>query len=197
MSSINKVLILNGGGVFAGKGGSLNTALCDKAREVLGDLGIECVSTKIQEGYTLDEEVLKILWADAIIWQFPGWWMGEPWFVKKYIDEVFCAGGKQFLSSDGRHRVDPAHNYGTGGVLVDKHYMISTTWNAPIEAFNEKNEFFEGQGIDGVMLHFHKLNQFLGMEPLESFVLNDVVKDPHFDVYMDKWQEHLRKLFAK
>lgn len=196
MSEIGKVLILNGGGLFNGKGGTLSAAMCDKAREVLVDLGIECVYTRIQDGYNLDEEVLKILWADAVIWQFPGWWMGEPWFVKKYIDEVFCAGGQNFLLSDGRHRTDPAHNYGTGGVLKDKYYLISTTWNAPLEAFTDKNEFFEGQGKDGVLLHFHKLNQFIGMKPLASFMLNDVIKDPHFDEYMARWEQHLRQVFG-
>ncbi|MDV3444045.1 NAD(P)H-dependent oxidoreductase, partial [Pseudomonas otitidis] len=35
------------------------------------------------------EELQKFLWADVIVWQMPGWWMGAPWTVKRYIDEVF------------------------------------------------------------------------------------------------------------
>ncbi len=193
---MKKILVLNGGGLFAGTGGKLNDALTAKALEVLTGLGLETKTTKIQDGYDVEKEVEKILWADALIWQFPAWWMGEPWFVKQYIDEVFCAGGKQFLTSDGRHRTDPAHNYGTGGLLLEKHYMISTTWNAPFEAFTEDGEFFESFGIDGVMLHFHKLNQFIGMKPLPTFVLNDVVKNPEFDSFMESWEEHLKGVFA-
>ena len=34
----------------------------------------------------------KFLWADVVIYQMPGWWMGAPWTVKKYLDEVFTAG---------------------------------------------------------------------------------------------------------
>ncbi|SUG45737.1 oxidoreductase [Salmonella enterica subsp. arizonae] len=40
--------------------------------------------------------------------------------------------------------------------------MLSLTWNAPMEAFTEKDQFFHGVGVDGVYLPFHKANQFLG-----------------------------------
>lgn len=196
MSDINKVLIINGGSEYGNAKGGLNDAMCAKAHQVLQSMNIECVSTKVCEGYDLNEEVLKILWCDAIIWQFPGWWMGEPWYVKKYVDEVFIAGGSKFLSSDGRHRTDPKHNYGTGGLLKDKHFLISTTWNAPLDAFTEPQEFFEGQGSRGVLLHFFKLNEFVGMKALPDFICNDVVKDPHFDEYMERWSAHLKKVFA-
>lgn len=196
MSEINKVLIVSGGSEFGHSKGQLNDALCKKALKVLQELGKECVFTNASEPYDVKEEVLKFLWADAVIWQFPGWWMGEPWYVKKYVDLVFSAGGAQFLESDGRHRRDPKHNYGTGGKLTSKYYLISTTWNAPLEAFTEKGEFFEEQGPDGVLLHFHKLNQFVGMKPLPSFICNDVMKDPHFEEYMQSWEEHLKKVFA-
>lgn len=39
--------------------------------------------------------------------------------------------------------------------------MLSLTWNAPMEAFTEKDQFFHGVGVDGVYLPFHKANQFL------------------------------------
>ncbi len=41
--------------------------------------------------------------------------------------------------------------------------MLSLTWNAPMEAFTDKDQFFHGVGVDGVYLPFHKANQFLGM----------------------------------
>ena len=67
---------------------------------------------------------------DAVVWQMPAWWMGEPWIVKKYIDEVFTAGHGKLYTSDGRHRVDPTKNYGKGGLLNGKKFMLSLTWNA-------------------------------------------------------------------
>ncbi len=136
------------------------------------------------------------MWADVIIWQMPGWWMGEPWLVKKYIDEVFTAGYGKLNASDGRHRTSPTTGYGTGGLLHGKKYMLSLTWNAPIEAFTEPNEFFEGKGVDAVYFHFHKINQFIAMQPLPTFICNDVMKNPTVPQYIADYQVHLTKLFG-
>lgn len=38
--------------------------------------------------------------------------------------------------------------------------MLSVTWNAPVEAFNEFGNFFDGRGVDGVYFAFHKSQQF-------------------------------------
>lgn len=37
----------------------------------------------------------------------PGWWMGELWIVKKYIDDVFTAGHGVFYKNDGRSHNEP------------------------------------------------------------------------------------------
>ncbi|HEZ4406531.1 TPA: NAD(P)H-dependent oxidoreductase, partial [Neisseria meningitidis] len=34
-------------------------------------------------GYDVEAEIEKFVWMDAVIWQMPGWWMHEPWTVKK------------------------------------------------------------------------------------------------------------------
>ena len=51
-------------------------------------------------------------------------------------------------------------NNGSGGLIQGKKYMLSLTWNAPMEAFTEEDQFFHGVGVDGVYLPFHKANQF-------------------------------------
>ena len=56
--------------------------------------------------------------------------------------------------------------------------MISTTWNAPITEFKDKNEFFEGRGYDGATFAMHKAMEFCGMKALPSFICNDVIKNP-------------------
>lgn len=71
------------------------------------------------------------------------WWMGEPWIVKKYIDEVFLAGVGVLFANDGRSRADESLKYGSGGLARDKRVMLSVTWNAPKEAFIESRGFFE------------------------------------------------------
>lgn len=190
-----KVLILDGGKVFGSSGGKLSTLLCDIAEQELKAKGHEVLRTKIDDGYDIETETKKVLSADAIIWQYPGWWMNEPWIVKKYLDEVFMAAAGGLLKSDGRHASDPEHGYGTGGLAVEKKYMISTTWNAPLTAFNDKNEFFEGRGIDGVTFAMHKAMAFCGMKALPSFICNDVVKNPKVDEYVNAYRAHIKANF--
>lgn len=43
----------------------------------------------------------------------------------------------QHLVDDGCTRDDPSKQYGTGGKMQGKQYMLSLTWNAPQEAFGD------------------------------------------------------------
>ncbi|MDN5713315.1 MAG: NAD(P)H-dependent oxidoreductase, partial [Acinetobacter sp.] len=141
-------------------------------------------------------EVEKFLWADTVIYQMPGWWMGAPWTVKKYIDDVFTEGHGSLYANDGRSRSDASKKYGSGGLIHDKNYMLSLTWNAPMDAFNDAEQFFHGVGVDGVYLPFHKANQFLGMQTLPTFIVNDVIKAPEVEAYMAQYRDHLTQVFA-
>ena len=86
------ILLLDGGKAFGHSHGELNHTLHKKAKEVLTALGHNVQETVIDAGYDIEAEIEKFLWMDAVIWQMPGWWMHEPWTVKKYIDEVLTAG---------------------------------------------------------------------------------------------------------
>ncbi|EOC9629856.1 NAD(P)H-dependent oxidoreductase [Enterobacter ludwigii] len=141
-------------------------------------------------------EISKILNSDILIYQMPGWWMGEPWTVKKWIDEVFTEGHGSLYESDGRTRSDGSKKYGSGGLLQNKKYMLSLTWNAPLEAFNDPEQFFEGVGVDGLYLHLHKANQFLGMRSLPTFITNDVVKSPDMENEIRRFSDHLIATFS-
>ncbi|STV86516.1 Modulator of drug activity B [Klebsiella michiganensis] len=74
--------------------------------------------------------------------------------------------------------------------------MLSLTWNAPMEAFTEKDQFFHGVGVDGVYLPFHKANQFLGMSALPTFIANDVIKMPDVPRYTAEYRKHLAEIFG-
>jgi len=119
--------------------GKLNRAMFDVAKETLEEAGYEVKLTEIEKGYDVNEEVEKHLWADLIITQSPVFWFGTPWIYKKYVDEVFTTGLVQqnMLIDDGRTRKDPNKQYGTGGKMQGKKYMLSLTWNAPEQAFND------------------------------------------------------------
>ncbi|MFX3627424.1 NAD(P)H-dependent oxidoreductase [Campylobacter sp. LH-2024] len=191
------ILLLNGAKEFGNSKGKLNLILHNYAAKILSDLGFEILQTHIDQGYNAQEELEKFLKSDAIIYQMPAWWMGEPWIVKKYIDEVFTAGYGKLYANDGRSHENPAKNYGKGGLAKDKKYMFSLTWNAPIEAFDDKNEFFEGKGVDMVYWHLHKAHEFLGMKALETFICNDVIKNPQVEKYLSDYEVHLKRVFNK
>lgn len=190
------ILLLNGGKAFGNSGGRLSQTLHDVAKQTLENLGFKVLETHIDEGYEEQVEVQKWLDSDAIIYQMPGWWMGEPWIVKKYIDEVGIAGAGKFFTSDGRHSATPKQGYGTGGLLKDKKYMFSLTWNAPLEAFTEPNGFFEGVGVEGVYLHLHKAHEFMGMSALPTFICNDVMKNPQIERYIKDYEAHLKRVLG-
>ncbi|WP_311063227.1 NAD(P)H-dependent oxidoreductase [Halomonas sp. DWK9] len=191
-----KILLINGGKAFAHSGGELNNTLHAVAVDTLKELGHEVRETVIEQGYEVATEVQKYLWADSIVYQMPGWWMGTPWTVKRYIDEVFTEGHGALYASDGRSRQDPTKQYGSGGLLQGRHYMLSLTWNAPLEAFNEPDNFFEGRGVDGVYFPFHKSQEFIGLAAQPTFIANDVMKVPNVERDKAAYRTHLRRVFG-
>ena len=192
---MKKVLILNGGKTFAHSKGALNKTMTTIAEQHLLEMQHSVQITSINEGYDIESEIEKWLWTDVIIQQTPAWWMGVPWIVKKYIDEIFTMGHGRLYQSDGRSRSNLESKYGSGGLLQGKKYMLSVTWNAPEEAFTDPNQFFEGVGVDGVYLAMHKAHQFLGMEPLKTFMCNDVIKNLNIDNDIQRYKEHLDCMF--
>ena len=193
---MKNILLINGAKTFAHSNGQLNDTLTGLAQEVLSGLGHQVQVTRADSEYDAKAEVEKFLWADTVIYQMPGWWMGAPWTVKKYIDDVFTEGHGSLYANDGRSRSDASKKYGSGGLIHDKNYMLSLTWNAPMDAFNDAEQFFHGVGVDGVYLPFHKANQFLGMQTLPTFIVNDVIKAPEVEAYMAQYRDHLTQVFA-
>ena len=193
---MSHILIINGAKQFAHSNGELNDTLTELAHEVLIEQGHLVQITRTDADYDIAEEIQKYVWADVIIYQMPGWWMGSPWTVKKYIDDIFTEGHGVLYASDGRSRSDASKKYGSGGLIHDKKYMLSLTWNAPMDAFTDPDQFFHGVGVDGVYLPFHKANQFLGMQSLATFIVNDVIKAPDVESYKSEYRQHLLALFA-
>ncbi|MFZ5958473.1 NAD(P)H-dependent oxidoreductase [Pseudomonas knackmussii] len=194
---MKKILLLNGGKQFAHSNGQYNATLHEAAIAHLDRLGYDVRETFIDGGYDIEEEVQKILWADVVIYQMPGWWMGAPWTVKQYLDDVFTAGHGSLYANDGRTRSDASQKYGSGGLLQGKQYMISATWNAPQQAFDDPTDFFEGKGVDAVYFPFHKANQFLGMSPLPTFLCVDVMKQPNIENDVQRYLRHLDEVFGQ
>jgi modulator of drug activity B len=194
---MKNIFIINAHEYYPFSEGKLNATLVEKAKNILQNKGYEVRLTTIQDDYDIEAEIEKHQWADAIILQTPVYWMGVPWSFKKYMDLVYTAGmAGQLCAGDGRTRQDQSKQYGTGGSLTGKKYMLSLTFNAPKDAFNDTNQwFFEGKSIDDLFLPMHLNFKFFGMKPLDSFACYDVMKNPDIESYFQSFESHINRLF--
>lgn len=192
---MKKVLIINAHQFYDGfSAGSLNNALVDVIGAEMQGYGYAVQHTSIEKGYSVQDEVDKHLWADIIILQSPVYWFGSPWIYKKYVDEVFTAGlvAQVFLADDGRSRFDVRAQYGSGGFLQGKKYMVSLTWNAPEEAFGDKEQLlFSGKTVDDVLAYNTANYRFCGIDILPSFSCFDVIKAPQIENDFKRLRSHL------
>lgn len=82
---MSNILIINGAKKFAHSNGQLNDTLTEVADGTLRDLGHDVRIVRADSDYDVKAEVQNFLWADVVIWQMPGWWMGAPWTVKNTL----------------------------------------------------------------------------------------------------------------
>ncbi len=195
---MTKIFIINGGQKFGHSGGRFNETISNetlKFFEKNSDFKVK--TTNINDDYIPAAEVEKFVWADVIIYHTPIWWFQLPHGFKKYIDVVFTAGhANGIYKSDGRSTENPTINYGTGGMLLGKKYMLTTSWNAPKEAFTLRGEFFKEHSVDdGPLFGFHRMNAFVGMEPLQSIHFHDIEKNANVENDLKMYQNHLKTLF--
>lgn len=193
-----KIFIINGGQVFGHSGGRFNKTIFDKTISFFeGHPGFEVRHTDINDAYEPSKEVENYVWADIIIYHTPIWWFQVPHGLKKYIDEVFTAGHQTGIyRSDGRNSANPAINYGTGGMLHGKKYMVTSSWNAPATAFTLPGEFFNETSVDdGALFGFHRMNAFIGLTPLESIHFHDVEKNANIPEDLKRYEAHLIETF--
>ncbi len=187
--------IVNGHQYWEMSPGKLNRALAEFAGKQLEGKSYTVRTRYIDDGYDIDDEIETMLWANVVIFQIPVYWMLMPWGMKKYIDEVYMNGRGKIFDGDGRTRTDPARKYGSGGRMMGRKYMLSTTWNAPAEAFGDETQLFEGKSVDDVFFAFHKAQQFVGFEPLPSFSCHDVLKNPDIEADFQRYAKHLDAVF--
>ena len=177
---MKNIFIINGSHPFAHSGGKFNETLFNNTISYFDTLEeFEVKSTQVGDNYDVKQEVEKFKWADIVIYHTPIWWFQIPFGFKKYIDEVFTEGHQNGIyASDGRSRLNPDINYGTGGLMHGKKYILTTSWNAPKTAFTLENEFFNQKSVDeGVMFGFHRMNAFTGMELLATHHFHDMEKN--------------------
>ena len=160
--------------------------------------GLNVKHSVIESAYDIIDELEKLAWADYILFQYPVYWMGVPWITKKYIDEVFSAGVNTVTYvSDGRSRDDASKRYGSGGLMQGKKYILSLTYTCPASEFDNKDSLFDGLSLDEANVATHKLFQFCGAEPLETYAIHDIFKgDLDMDSELTRFKATLQRHFV-
>lgn len=194
---MKNIFIINGGQTFAHSGGSFNKTITNWTKEVLEKEKFEIRISNVNDDFDAFEEAENFKWADLVVYHFPIWWFQVPNRLKFYIDEVFTAGHNNGIyKNDGRSRVNPAINYGTGGLMHGKQYFVTTSWNAPQTAFTIEGEFFNQHSVDeGVLFGFHRMNAFTGMKLLGTFHFHDMEKSAsqeRIDLYETEYKSYLK-----
>lgn len=80
--------------------------------------------------------------------------------------------------------------------MQGKQYMLSLTWNAPKDAFDDNDQvLFSGKSVDDVFAHNTANYTFCGVESLPSFSFFDVMKSPEIDENLMRLKERLAHNF--
>lgn len=106
----------------------------------------------------------KLLWAQAVLFQFPLWWFSMPAIMKGWVDRVFAAG---FAYGVGVHDGERwGDRYGEG-TLAGRRAMLSVTMGGRAPHYSER-------GVNGALddllfpIH-HGVLFYPGMEVLPPF----------------------------
>lgn len=187
------IFIINAHQPYPFSPGKLNGTMVDSAINQLQAKGHSIRTVSMNEAWDVQEQLDHHQWADTVILQSPVNWMGVPWSFKKYMDEVYTAGmGGALCNGDGRSADAPKANYGAGGTLTNTKYMLSLTFNAPRESFDDDQEFlFQGKSVDDLFFPMHMNFRFFGMQPLPTFACFDVMKNAQIDQDLTRFAAHL------
>lgn len=198
MAETKKVLLINTHLTYPNfTEGTLNNSFFKVAKEFFESKSYEVLETIVEDGYQVAEEEKKHLEADIVILQMPVNWFGAPWIYKKYADEVFNIGlfNKSFLTGDGRTPENPTAQYGTGGLMQGKKFLICATWNAPAEAFNNPDQvLFQGKDLSDIFLPITSNYRFCGYDILDSFNCFNIYRRTDIAKDVENYPAHLEKV---
>ena len=136
-------------------------------------------------------EIDKLLWADALILQFPLWWFAMPAILKGWVDRVFAYG---FAYGVGEHSDKRwCDRYGEG-TLAGKRAMLIVTAGG-------REEHYAPRGVNGPIddLLFpinHGILYYPGYDVLPPFVIYSVDRfdDAGFEPIAERLRERMRTL---
>jgi len=108
-------------------------------------------------------ELEKLVWADAVIFQFPVWWFGFPAILKGWVDRVFA-----YKFAYGYKDAGNTYRYGDGA-LAGKRALLSVTVGGPETDYGSR-------GINGPLEELlfpitHGILFFPGLDVLPTFAV--------------------------
>lgn len=134
--------------------------------------------------WDITKEIDKLKQADLIVYHFPIWWFGVPSILKRYFDEVLVH-KETFIMTD---------EYGEGGQLCDKKFMLVVTSNMKKSDFGTTAILNEYSHIDEILTQIILTNKYIGIqEQLATFHADDVIQGDVTNV-IDSYHSHLQAL---
>jgi NAD(P)H dehydrogenase (quinone) len=107
----------------------------------------------------IQAEMDKLAWCDALILQFPLWWLGLPAILKGWVDRVFAVG-----------RAYGGGRYFSKGVFSSKRAMCAVTIGGPAEAYSSNGAY--GPLAPILFPIHHGILGFVGFTVVEPFVVH-------------------------
>jgi NAD(P)H dehydrogenase (quinone) len=138
------------------------------------------------------EEQRKLLWADAVILQFPLWWFAMPAILKGWVDRVFACGFAYGVPRPGGRW---GERYGAGK-LAGKRALVSVTTGAPAPQYSTRG--IHGAIDDLLFPITHGTLYYPGMAVLPSFVVYDAarLRGDGFAAVAESYRSRLETLFT-
>jgi len=104
-------------------------------------------------------EMDKLAWCDALILQFPLWWLGLPAILKGWVDRVFAVG-----------RAYGGGRYFSEGVFSSKRAMCTVTIGGSAEAYSRHGAY--GPLAPILFPIHHGILGFVGFTVIDPFVVH-------------------------
>jgi NAD(P)H dehydrogenase (quinone) len=135
----------------------------------------------------------KLLWADAVILQFPLWWFSMPAILKGWVERVFAYGFAYGVGVHGGDRWGDRYGEGT---LLGRRALLSITIGGRAPHYTDR-------GVNGALddLLFpiqHGILFYPGMDVLPPFTAYQVdhLPEPDFPMIASAFEARLEGLFT-
>jgi len=186
---MKKILIVTAGySIFDAKG-QLNSFLAYLTETNLTQKGYKIkISDVTKDTWSVDRELDKLLWADAIIYITPIMWFNMPAPMVAWFDKVLLY-NKTFIITD---------EYGEGGQVPADKFMIVTTSNLKKSDLGKGFVLKNAPHIDDVLQPLIMTNNYLSIRhQIPTFHADNVIAGDTSWIekaYIDHLDKHFKKL---